>query len=177
MILPALNFSAPVADNEFFLTRIIDAPRELVFQAWTEPRHLSRWWGPKGFDNPVCELDARPGGAYRITMRGPDGTDYPIIGVIREMTLPSLLVMTLDCGGHPPAWHDMIDPLRTSDNPAGIMLQTVSFEDLDGKTRLSIRTRAASAAILEAMQKIGINEGWAGSLNRLEYLMKKLQAN
>lgn len=177
MLTPSPNFSAPVADDEFFIARLIDAPRELVFQAWTEPRHLTRWWGPAGFDNPVCEMDARPGGAFRITMRGPDGTDYPITGEIKTFSPPALLVMTLDCREHPAAWHDMIDPSRTTDNPAGIMLQTVSFEEVDGKTRLTIRTRAASAAILEAMRKIGINAGWTSSLDRLEVLMERLQAN
>ncbi|WP_050475816.1 SRPBCC family protein [Herbaspirillum rhizosphaerae] len=173
----APNFSNSVGNDEFFISRVINAPRELVFQAWTDPRHLTQWWGPKGFDNPVCELDLRPGGRHRITMRGPDGTEYPITGEFMEVTPPSLLVMTMDCSGHPAAWHDMIDPQRTTANPAGIMLQTVSFEDLDGKTRVSIRTRAATPAILDAMKKMGINEGWSGSLDRLDALMATLQAD
>lgn len=165
------NFSTPVADNEFFISRVVNAPRTLVFQAWTDPRHLTKWWGPAGFDNPVCELDLRPGGAHRITMRGPDGVEYPITGVFKEIIPPELLVMTLDCAGHPAWWHDMVDPQRSGPNPAGEMLQTVSFEDLDGKTRLSIRTRMLSAPIRAAMQKMGMHEGWSGSLDRLEGVM------
>jgi uncharacterized protein YndB with AHSA1/START domain len=68
-------------EQELVLTRVFDAPRELVFKVWTDPKHLARWWGPRGFTNPVCELDLRPGGAILIHMRGPDGTVYPMTGV------------------------------------------------------------------------------------------------
>ena len=77
--------SVEIEDREVVLTRTFDAPRALVFRAFTEPRHLARWWGPRGMANPVCEMDVRPGGAYRIVMRSADGTDYPITGVYREV--------------------------------------------------------------------------------------------
>jgi uncharacterized protein YndB with AHSA1/START domain len=63
--------AAGQARQELILTRILGAPRSLVFRAWTDPKHLARWWGPRGFSNPVCELDVRPGGLIRIDMRGP----------------------------------------------------------------------------------------------------------
>ena len=66
------------------LTRIFDAPREMVFKAWTDPERLKHWWGPKGFTNPVCEMNPRTGGAILIDMRGPDGRVYPIIHEIVE---------------------------------------------------------------------------------------------
>jgi uncharacterized protein YndB with AHSA1/START domain len=66
----------PVAEAEVHLTRILDAPRELVFKAWTEPKHLAQWWGPRGFSNPVCKLDLRVGGAILIHMCAPDGTRW-----------------------------------------------------------------------------------------------------
>src|SRR5450759_5928951 len=84
--LPALD------DHEFVITRIINAPRELVFKAWTDPKQMTQWWGPKGFTNPVCEMDVRPGGAHRIVMRGPDGTDYPIKGIYREIVKPERII-------------------------------------------------------------------------------------
>ena len=65
------------------VVRELDAPRALVFQAWTDPAHMARWWGPHNFTNPVCEIDLRAGGAHRIVMRSPDGVDYPIKGVYR----------------------------------------------------------------------------------------------
>jgi uncharacterized protein YndB with AHSA1/START domain len=75
------NSSVPDhADQELIITRVFDAPRKLVFKAWTDPKHVAQWWGPNGFTNPVCELDVRPGGAIRIDMHGPDGTIYREIG-------------------------------------------------------------------------------------------------
>jgi uncharacterized protein YndB with AHSA1/START domain len=70
--------SAPASavKREVVITRVFDAPRGLVFKAWTDPEHMARWWGPKGFTNPICELDARVGGAWRIVMRSPAGSAY-----------------------------------------------------------------------------------------------------
>src|SRR5579862_8930953 len=84
----------PFAEREVTITRTFAAPRALVFKAWTDPQHLAQWWGPKGFTNPVCEFDARVGGALRIHMRGPDGTIYPMEGVIRELVTPERLVFS-----------------------------------------------------------------------------------
>ena len=74
-----------LAEREITITRIFDAPRALVFKAWTDAAQLAQWWGPKGFTNPVCEIDARVGGAIRIHMRAPDGAIYPMGGEIREI--------------------------------------------------------------------------------------------
>src|SRR5271165_2323329 len=82
------------AERELVITRIFDAPRELVFRMWTDPRHVAQWWGPDGFTNPVCEMDVRPGGALHIVMRGPDGTQYPMRGEFREIIEPERLVFT-----------------------------------------------------------------------------------
>ncbi len=83
-------------ERDFVITRVFDAPPELVFKAWTDPKHMARWWGPRIMTTPVCEMDVRPGGAYRIVMHAPDGSDYPITGVYREVTPPRRLVMTMD---------------------------------------------------------------------------------
>ncbi|HUJ44413.1 MAG TPA: SRPBCC domain-containing protein [Opitutaceae bacterium] len=160
--------SAANAGPEFVISRVLDAPRELVWQAWADPVHMARWWGPRAFTNPVCEMDVRPGGAYRIVMRSPEGVDYPIKGVFREVTEPGRLVLTMDASEHPDAWHDMINPSRRKgENAAGMLLQTVTFEDLDGQTRLTIGTRFESIAIRDAMVRMGMNEGWSQSLERL----------
>src|ERR1700722_7233031 len=76
------------------LTRLFDAPRDLVFKAWTDPKHLAQWFGPHGFTNPVCEVDLRPGGIWRHVMRGPDGNDYPMISIFQEVLPPERLVFT-----------------------------------------------------------------------------------
>ena len=162
-------------DPVFVIARTFDAPRELVWEAWTNPQHVANWWGPRFFDNSICDLDVRQGGAYRIVMRGPDGTEYPITGVYREVVKPERLVLTMDVSGHPAAWHDMVKPDRTEDetNPAGEMLTTVIFEDLDGKTKLTVQTRFGSTTIRDAMLKMGMTEGWSQSLDRLTELLAK----
>src|SRR5438105_4503676 len=69
--------ASDTADRELAITRRFDAPRELVWRAWTEPEHIAQWWGPNGFTNTIHEMDVRPGGVWRVMMHGPDGTDYP----------------------------------------------------------------------------------------------------
>jgi uncharacterized protein YndB with AHSA1/START domain len=167
--------AAHAMEREFVITRVFDAPRELVFKAWTEPKHMAQWWGPRTVTNPVCEMDVRPGGAYRIVMRGPDGVEYPIKGIYREVVKSQSLVMTMDCSEHPDEWHNLVRPNREKGehNPAGEMLTTVTFEELDGKTKLTIRIRLASAAIRDAMVKMGMKEGWSQSLDRLAELLVK----
>ena len=160
-------------DPQFVITRVFDAPRELAFRMWTDAKHLANWWGPRVMKTPVCEIDARPGGKYRIVMRAPDNVDYPITGVFREVVPPQRLVLTMDCSEHPDAWHDMIKPDRkkSETNPAGIMLTTVAFEESGGKTTMTVRQKLASPAIAEAMKKMGMRQGWSESLDRLaEYL-------
>ena len=76
---------ADLAQRELTIARIVDASRELVFKAWTDPKQVAQWWGPKGFTNPVCEMDVRPGGAFRIVMRAPDGIEYPTTGIFSEI--------------------------------------------------------------------------------------------
>ena len=163
-----MTTAEPLSAADFVISREFDAPRKLVWRAWTEPRHLARWWGPRIMTTPVCELDVRPGGAYRITMRAPDGTDYPIRGVFREVTPPLRLVMTMDCSEHPAAWHQLVKPgSQPGENPAGELLTTVTFEELGRKTVLTIQTRFGSAAIGRTMTQMGMNEGWSESLAKL----------
>ena len=93
-----------LAKNEIVFTRIINAPRTLVFKAWTDPKQMSEWWGPHTFTVPVCEMDVRPGGTYRIVMRSPEGVEYPLKGVYREIVEPERLVYTQDLAEVPAEW-------------------------------------------------------------------------
>lgn len=163
----------PAAADEFLITRILHAPRALVWQAWTDVHHMKRWWGPHGFDIPQCEMDVRVGGNYRVVMRSADGVDYPVTGEFRELLPAERLVMTLNCIEHPPAWHDLVRANRApgDDNPAGEMIQTATFDNLGDTTRLTIRTRFESTAIRDAMLKMGMLEGWSQSLERLDALV------
>jgi uncharacterized protein YndB with AHSA1/START domain len=163
-------------DRDFVISRVFDAPRELVWRAWTEPKQMAQWWGPHNFTNPVCEMDVRVGGAYRIVMRATDGSEYPMEGTYREIVEPERLVMFMDCSGHPDSWHDLVNPNRDrTKKPTFVCSQTITFEEVGGQTKLTVRTRLESAAIRDAMVKMGMNDGWSQSLERLETLLKKYE--
>jgi uncharacterized protein YndB with AHSA1/START domain len=81
-------------DRELVITRVFDAPRELVWKAWTDPKHIAQWWGPKGFTTRVEQMDFRPGGIWRYVMCSPDGTEYPVNGVFREVVPSERIVAT-----------------------------------------------------------------------------------
>jgi uncharacterized protein YndB with AHSA1/START domain len=142
--------------RELVLTRTFDAPRDLVFKAWTDPKHLARWWGPHGFTNPVCEADARPGGAIRIDMRGPDGVVYPMKGVFHEVVAPERLVFTST------ALEDEAGQPRLE------VRHTVTFAEQGGKTTLTMRAVVVKAAPEAAGALAGMEAGWTQSLERLE---------
>jgi uncharacterized protein YndB with AHSA1/START domain len=146
---------AAITDRELTLTRVLDAPRELVFRMWTDPQHVAQWWGPMGFTNPVCEMDARPGGALRIVMRAPDGTDYPMTGTYREVVAPERLVFTnsaVDADGNA-----LLDGMTI-----------VTFAEHDGKTELTVQTRAVALVPLAKRMLEGMDAGWRQTLDRLE---------
>lgn len=165
----SLNEPAPAAADEFLISRVFNASSSTLFDLWTQPGHLARWWGPKGFTNPVCEVDARPGGMYRLTTRSPKGDEFPLKGSFLEVSRPLRLVMTMDCSGHPAEWHDAVHPGRDRGRPpAMVMHQTVTFEESDGRTRMTIRTKFDSAAIRDAVVRNGMDDGWSQSLDRLE---------
>ena len=88
------------ADREFVHSRLVDAPRERVFRAFSDPLHLARWWGPKGFTSTFHEFDLRPGGAWRFVMHGPDGADYPNESVFVEVVAPERIVFEHVSGHH-----------------------------------------------------------------------------
>jgi len=167
------SIAAP--DRDFVISREFDAPQELVWKAWTNSKHMTKWWGPRDFTNPVCDLDVRVGGAYHITMRSPDGIEYPMEGTFLEIREPERLVMSMDCSGHPDSWHDLVQPQRDkSKKPVVDMVQTVTFDKIGARTKLTVRTRFASTAIRDAMLKVGMNEGWSQSLDRLGESLVKL---
>jgi uncharacterized protein YndB with AHSA1/START domain len=146
--------NSPVKEVAF--TRVLNAPRELVFQAWTDPRHLAKWWGPHHFTNPVCEADARPGGRILIHMQGPDGTVHPMTGEYREIDEPKKVVffsaVPNDKGG---ALFEV--------------LTTVTLTEAEGgKTRLDLLARVLYAQPEAFPALSGMEEGWKQTLERLE---------
>lgn len=142
------------------VTRLFDAPRELVWKAWTDPKMMAQWFGPRGFTSTVPELDVRVGGALRIVMHGPDGNDYPMKGVFREVKPLERLVFTniaIDNDGH---------HLLEGET-------TVILSERDGKTTLVVTSHAVGKVPLAPQMLAGMEAGWTQSIDKLEELAKK----
>jgi uncharacterized protein YndB with AHSA1/START domain len=158
------------SDREIIITRIFSAPRALVWNAWTDPKMFVNWWGPFPTVNPVCEMDLRPGGAFRWVMMSPEGQQYPVTGVYKEIVKPERIVYTNNLADNPREWHDQLNALRGAPKgsvvPDGVV--TVLFAEENGKTRLTITTVFDSPATADAFRGMQMVQGWGMSLDRLE---------
>ena len=157
------------AGRELVVTRVFDAPRELVFKAWTEPDRLKRWWGPRGYTMPVCEIDLRPGGVFFHCMRSPEGRDFWSKGVFREIVVPERIVLTdsfADAEGNVvPATHYGMSPKWPLET-----LMTVTFDEHAGATTVTVR----HAGIPSGEDQDVAQQGWSESVDRLAgYLAKQ----
>jgi uncharacterized protein YndB with AHSA1/START domain len=148
--------------GDVFFKREFDAPRQLVFDAWTKRELLEKWWGPKGFTNPRCDIDVRPGGAIRIDMRGPNGIIYPMIGTFKEITPPERIVFVSG------AIDERGKPIFDVEN-------IITFEELNGKTVLSVHASVTEVFDEVAYQHMrGMEIGWSQSLDRLQEMVQTL---
>jgi uncharacterized protein YndB with AHSA1/START domain len=143
--------------REVTLTRVLDAPRELVWSVWTEPQHMSKWWGPRDFTNPVCELDVRIGGKILVHMQAPDGTVYPMTGVFHQVSKPQRLVFT--------AFAEGLDGTKYLES-----LTEVSFQAQGARTSVTVKASAKGLHPLAPAMLAGMETGWTQSLERLEAL-------
>ena len=150
----------PSKGPDLTFTRILNAPCELVFKAWTDPKQMAQWWGPRVFTNPVCEMDVRPGGALRIVMRAPDGVEYPMTGVFREVVEPERLSFTTVAEDQ-------------SGTPVLEGLVNAIFAEDGGKTKLTVHSGAVGLVPQAAAMLDGMQEGWSQSLERLAELLAK----
>ena len=149
-----MSTPASFGERTVTLTRLYAAPRALVWQAWTDAAHLAQWFGPRGFTSSVPELDLRIGGALRIVMHGPDGNDYPMRGVFREIVPPERLVFSN----------------IAVDNDGKHLLEgetTVLLEDHGGKTRLTVNAYARGLVPIAPQMLAGMEAGWSQSLDKL----------
>jgi uncharacterized protein YndB with AHSA1/START domain len=136
------------AGREIVATRVVDAPRELVFRVWTEPEHIARWWGPNGFTTTIHEMEVRPGGVWRFVMHGPDGHDYQNKIVYVEITPPERLVYDHVSG---PRFH-----------------VTVTFVEQGDQTAVTVRMVFETAAERDyTAKRFGAVEGLQQTLGRL----------
>lgn len=152
----------PTTTSELVITRIFDAPRELVWQAWTVPEHFMRWWGPKGYTTPACQIDLRVGGTYLNCMRSPEGQDYWSTGVYREIVPMERIVCTDSFADE----HGNVVPATHYDMGADIpleMLVTVTLEDVGGKTKMTL----THAGLPAGEDQDGANQGWNESFDKL----------
>jgi len=145
------------------LTRIFDAPRALVWKAWTDPKMMAQWFGPRGFTSTVGELDVRVGGILHIVMHGPDGNKYPMKGEFREVTAPGRLVFTN----------------IAIDQDGKHLLEgetTVILSERNGKTTLTLQTHAIGLVPIAPQMLAGMEAGWNQSIDKLAELFLRSAA-
>lgn len=149
------------SDRELVITRLINAPRELVWKVWTTPEHVKHWWGPDGFTNTIHEMEVKPGGVWRFMMHGPDGKDYPNKIVFIEVVKHELLV-------YKHSGEEDTEDIRFH--------VTVIFEKQGNKTKLTMLSLFESAEVLErVVREFGAKEGMYQTVNRLEEYLESKQ--
>ncbi|MCA9867030.1 MAG: SRPBCC family protein [Anaerolineae bacterium] len=156
-----LNVVAKPGEAQLEMARVFDAPRELVFKAYTDATLVPRWWGPRYLTTTVDKLEARSGGSWRFVQRAPDGGIHAFHGVYHDVTAPERLVYTFEYEGM----------------PGHVMLETVVFEDMGGKTRVVVGGAFQSAADRDGMIESGMEEGAEESNQRLDELLAELKLN
>lgn len=154
----------PIASEpELTMVRVFDAPRERVFRVWTDPRYVARWWGVAGCTLPVCELDVRLGGAWRIDMRVPSGVVYRNGGVYLEVVANERIVYTDVPDPESPVW---------AGSPPEPAVHTVTFEDVTGGTRVTLLSRFRSIADRDRRVSSGVQRVIALCLDRVERILQ-----
>ncbi|HEY2034304.1 MAG TPA: SRPBCC domain-containing protein [Rhizomicrobium sp.] len=153
---------AQLHSRELSITRVFDAPRDLVFKAWTDARMLAEWFGPQGFTNPICKCDARVGGEIYVVMRANDEIakamgfrDAPMRGEFRQVDPPKRLVFT----------NNAVD---ADDNVILNGLTTVTFEEVGRKTKMTFHTVASGTQPQVVFMLQGMEAGWTQSFDKLD---------
>jgi uncharacterized protein YndB with AHSA1/START domain len=142
------------SDKELKITRLINAPRELVWKMWTEPEHIRHWWGPKGFTNTISKMDVRVGGEWEFVMHGPDGTDYPNKHTYIEVVKPEKLVMT----------------------HMGLFIMTATFVAQGNKTLLTMSGMFESPELLQKLiREVKADQGMKENVDKLEHYLDEFQ--
>ncbi len=145
------------ARHDIVLTREFDAPRELVFKVYTDPRAIPHWWGPRSLSTTVDQMDVRPGGTWRFVQRDAGGNEYAFHGVYHEIVPPERLVQTFEFEGM----------------PGHVALETVTFEDLGGRTRLTTTSVFQTVEDRDGMVASGMSRGAIESMDRFEALLEQ----
>jgi uncharacterized protein YndB with AHSA1/START domain len=144
------------------LVRYFDAPRELVFKAWTDPKHMTAWWGPHGFTSRGCELDPKAGGIFKICMDAPKFPDHWTKGVFKEVVKPRKLVFTVGAF------------IGDDDTPKLETLNTITFEEEKGRTKLTVQAVVMKSDPSLQFALDGMEMGWSQSLEKLSTVITGL---
>ncbi len=146
------------SDREIVMERFFNAPRTLIFKAYTDPNLIPKWWGPRQYTTTVDKMDVRVGGAWRFVQRDADGNVYAFNGEYREIAPPDRLSYTFEFEGM----------------PGHVLLETVNFEERDGKTKLTVTSLFQSAEDRDGMLQSGMEQGASESQDRLAELLETL---
>jgi uncharacterized protein YndB with AHSA1/START domain len=146
------------SNQEIVMARVFNAPRELVFKAHTDPNLIPKWWGRRNYTTTVDKLDLRVGGAWRFVQRDADGNEYAFNGVYREIVSPERLSYTFEFEGM----------------PGHVLVETLTFEEQDGKARLTVTGLYQSAEDRDGMLQSGMEEGANESYDQLAELLEAL---
>jgi uncharacterized protein YndB with AHSA1/START domain len=153
----ATRFTVDAARQDIVITRVFEAPRELVFKTFTDPAAIPNWWGPRRISTKVDAMEVRPGGRWRFVQRDSDGSEYAFHGVYHEVVAPERVVSTFEFEGV----------------PGHVMLETVTFEDLQGKTRVTTRSVFQSVEDRDAAVQSGMELGATESWERMAELLAR----
>ncbi len=153
------HLTAEPGKQDLVITRIFDAPRDLVFKTYTNPDLVPRWWGPASLTTTVEEMDVRPGGTWRYLQRDAEGNDYAFHGVYHEIAQPERLIYTFEFEGM----------------PGHVTLETVTLEDLDGRTKVTDRVVYQSVEDRDGTLQSGMEEGMNETMDRFADLLKEMQ--
>jgi uncharacterized protein YndB with AHSA1/START domain len=152
-----MKIVAEPGTQQIVLTRSFDAPRDLVFKAFTDPEAVASWWGQRDNDTVVDELEARPGGRWRFVQRSDDGNEHGFHGVYHDAVAPERIIYTFE-------WEGL---------PGHVLLETITFEEQDGRTRMTDTSVFQSVSDRDGMLQSGMESGAAESFDRLDEFLAK----
>ena len=153
--------TVPIESRELVISRLIDAPREAIYKAWTTPELLSLWWAPKPWTTPKIDIEPRSGGRFNFTMADPEGKEYPNEGMLLEVVPNEKMVFS---DAFKEGWEPIPDPF---------MVAIITLEDEDGKTRYTARVRHWTVEAKERHEAMGFYQGWGQCLDQLSELVTK----
>lgn len=158
--MPKTEYTIEPGKQDIVSSVVLDAPRDLVFRAYTDPKLFARWWGPRGYENKIEKFDIRQGGEWRVVQKNPDGAEFAFRGVTHDVTAPERICQTFEFEGV----------------PGHVALQTATFEPVGNKTRVVAQIVFQSVMDRDGMVASGMKRGADESMERLSELLTELKS-